>query len=214
MASFSVGVLFQGVDLGDDQTLEALEALPVEWVSQAGFVKATAHVGIRDTPLEAVDWLISIVVGAVPTALPLRVDRNLVSLSDIAESVGVSREAVRLWANGTRNGGGFPMPVGLVSNGTRIYEWGPVASWLERSLALWEQDALPLTNEDAARADLLIAQWRRRLAGCESGPHWRAVNYSRHEVPVTATSSVPRRSAQPGFVTTPRFASGEFRVAG
>jgi hypothetical protein len=213
VATFSVDLLFQGIDLGDDSTLDALDALPVEWVSQGGYVKATAHVAIRNTPLEAVDWLISVVVTAVPSALPLRVDRNLVSISDIAARVGVTREAVRHWANGTRSGGGFPMPVGLVSNGTRLYEWGPVAAWLEHSLALWEQDALPLSNEDAARADLLVAQWRRRLAGCESGPHWSAVEYSRHEVPVTATSS-SRRPPQSHFVTTPMFSSGELRVAG
>lgn len=180
-----MSVSFDGLDLNDDSALEALEALPdMEWLSQGGLVRCSAKVAPAQNLMAAVDWLVSSVVDVVPTARPHRVDRELVSISDVSERVGVSREAVRHWANGTRGCGGFPSPVGIVSNGTRIFEWSEVETWLRANLELGDGEARP-SVEDAARADLLIAQWRRRLDGIETHRHWTEGSYSRQEAVVS-----------------------------
>lgn len=71
-------------------------------------------------------------IGAIQMQLGarvLRVDRELVSVPDIAERTGRSRESVRQHANGTRGSGGFPSPVGIVGDGIRVWEWAPVFEW-------------------------------------------------------------------------------------
>jgi hypothetical protein len=57
---------------------------------------------------------------------------NMVSLLGISERVGVSREAVRLWASGQRGPGGFPHPVMITTGGEHIWDWEQVAAWLQR----------------------------------------------------------------------------------
>lgn len=55
---------------------------------------------------------------------------NIVSLAEIAEHAGVSREAVRLWSNGQRGPGGFPAPVAVSHGGERGWDWWQVRHWL------------------------------------------------------------------------------------
>lgn len=58
--------------------------------------------------------------------------RHIVSLADIADRAGVSREAVRLWAAGQRGPGGFPDPVVFSQRtGEKGWDWHQVAAWLE-----------------------------------------------------------------------------------
>lgn len=54
-----------------------------------------------------------------------------VTAADIAERVGRSREAVRLWALGRLGPGGFPPPLNP-GNDTLFYSWAEVAPWLCR----------------------------------------------------------------------------------
>jgi hypothetical protein len=55
---------------------------------------------------------------------------NMVTLAQIAERAGVSREAVRLWATGQRRNGGFPAPDFKTPAGEKIWDWQAVSSWL------------------------------------------------------------------------------------
>ncbi|MQA84615.1 MAG: hypothetical protein GEV03_08330 [Streptosporangiales bacterium] len=53
----------------------------------------------------------------------------LVSTLDIAERLGITREAVRLATNGKVRGGGFPVSA-LSPNGRhRLWRWSDVAAW-------------------------------------------------------------------------------------
>ncbi|MEJ3743879.1 hypothetical protein WEI85_11370 [Actinomycetes bacterium KLBMP 9797] len=64
---------------------------------------------------------------------PIRLfDQDLLTLADIADRVGRSREAIRRYAAGTRGPGGFPPPVNPAREGTVFYRWSEVAPWLER----------------------------------------------------------------------------------
>jgi hypothetical protein len=67
----------------------------------------------------------------------------LVSLSEIAERCGKSRQAISLYTNGER-GAGFPAPVARVTSKHPLYDWQEVAGWLV------ERDALP--REELVRA--------------------------------------------------------------
>lgn len=55
---------------------------------------------------------------------------NMVTLLDIAERAGVSREAARLWASGQRGPGHFPKPVLVTTGGESIWDWEQVAPWI------------------------------------------------------------------------------------
>jgi hypothetical protein len=64
------------------------------------------------------------------------IDEDLVTLADIADRLGQSRESVRRYANGDRGPGGFPPPVNPARDGTLFYRWSEVAPWMRDSLAL------------------------------------------------------------------------------
>jgi transcriptional regulator with XRE-family HTH domain len=67
----------------------------------------------------------------------------LVSLSEIAERCGKSRQAISLYTNGERDGG-FPAPVARVTSNHPLWDWEQVAEWLV------ERDAL--SREELVRA--------------------------------------------------------------
>jgi hypothetical protein len=64
------------------------------------------------------------------SATVLRVEPDdLVNAADIARRSGVTREAVRLWIEAERGGGGFPPPSARVGKST-VWRWSEVARWL------------------------------------------------------------------------------------
>jgi hypothetical protein len=78
-------------------------------------------------------------VRAVESAglVALRVlDEDLVTLADIAERIGQSRESVRRYATGERGTGGFPPPANPGRDGTVFYRWSEVAPWVREHLGV------------------------------------------------------------------------------
>ena len=67
-----------------------------------------------------------------PDVSVVRLDRDLVNVSEIADRLGRTPECVRLLVNGTRGSGRFPSAVGVLPGGTRIWEWSTVYRWLEQ----------------------------------------------------------------------------------
>jgi hypothetical protein len=60
----------------------------------------------------------------------LRVEPDdLVTLSEIAQRLGRTRESVRLLAAGERGGGEFPAPVSHLRSRNRLWRWSDVAAW-------------------------------------------------------------------------------------
>jgi len=85
-------------------------------------------------------------VRAIETAglIPLRaVDQDLVTLADIADRIGQSRESVRRYVTGTRGPGGFPPPVNPAREGTLFYRWSEVAPWVREYLGAKVEDVDP-----------------------------------------------------------------------
>ena len=76
--------------------------------------------------------------------VPLRVvDQDLLTLADIAERIGQSRESVRRYATGARGPGGFPPPVNPEREGTAFYRWTEVAPWVREHLGSRVEDVDP-----------------------------------------------------------------------
>ena len=134
MTKFRLNIVFTGVDLDDDQVFEALaERSDILWRAQSDAAYATATI---DAPsaLKAADFVTKAVMELVPSAHPIRLDDDLVSISDVASRVGVTREAVRNWANGTRQAN-FPFPRGVVGDGIKVWAWADVNNWLLENLS-------------------------------------------------------------------------------
>lgn len=71
-----------------------------------------------------------------------RIDLDLVSLSQIAERLDVSREAVRLWASGQRRQG-FPGPFTSAGQ-SLLWVWSEVFDWLTPEETYGDARPLPL----------------------------------------------------------------------
>jgi hypothetical protein len=75
---------------------------------------------------------------------------DLVTMAEVAGRSGLSREGVRLLANGARGPGGFPPPVAYPDNRTRLWHWPDVARWLS-------EHGRASVEVDSESADLVAA---------------------------------------------------------
>lgn len=159
MDTFTVSLVVDNVELTDD-VLEALFAEIEDAVpsSTDRLVKITAPISAPDDEHAAVE-LIKQVTSAVPSAVPVRLDQDLVSITDIAERVGRTRESIRLLVDGKRGPGRFPAPVGIVGDAIRIWPWATVADWFRQEYGhdLGERGVSPTT------AAVVDADLARRL---------------------------------------------------
>ena len=133
-STYNVGVVFGG--LGHDSHGAILSALAEVALSEKSAV-TTVRAKIRAPgPAAAVSQLVERVTKAVHFAVPLRVDQDLVSVSDIARRAGRTRESVRLLVDGERGPGGFPPPLGIVGEGIRVWPWSVVLEWFDKVLGV------------------------------------------------------------------------------
>jgi hypothetical protein len=83
-------------------------------------------------------------------------DGDLLTLADIADRIGRSREGIRRYATGSRGSGDFPPPVNPDRGGTAFYRWSEVAPWLQSQLGVDVPD-----SDDALVAVNLALQLRQ-----------------------------------------------------
>jgi hypothetical protein len=76
-------------------------------------------------------------------AIGIEDDGDLLTLAAIADRVGRSREAVRLWSVGRTGPGGFPSPA-YRRQQTTYYRWSQVAPWLRERLGMPVPDPEPV----------------------------------------------------------------------
>ncbi|ENZ7486683.1 DNA-binding protein [Klebsiella aerogenes] len=67
---------------------------------------------------------------ALPDIRVESIDSTLVGLSDIAELIGVSRQAIALLKEGARGSRRFPGPVQRVKGNSPLWRWKSVVEWL------------------------------------------------------------------------------------
>ena len=114
VSEFYIPLLVADLDIDDDSVSEAIAASGASgaaWSYQTGIARVDYSIAAPDAS-QAVAIAVDALQQSVPDARPILVERFLVGITDIAERVGVTREAVRHWANGTRRAANFPAPVG------------------------------------------------------------------------------------------------------
>jgi hypothetical protein len=97
-------------------------------------------------------------VESVGFAVVRVLDEDLLTLADIADRIGQSRESVRRYATGERGPGGFPPPVNPVREGTVFYRWIEVVPWLRDRLGL----DIPEVDPALVFANLVLQARRHR----------------------------------------------------
>lgn len=136
-APWHLVVEFTGIDLDDDDVVDALvvdPSLHIEWSSSEGVTTAQATIA-TDSAEDAFTAVIDTAFAAAPDAAVLRLVDPLVTIGDIAEEAGVTRQAVRNWALGTRHSG-FPRPLAIVGDGVRVWRHAEVDAWLTAAVDL------------------------------------------------------------------------------
>lgn len=115
-----------------------------------------------DSAIDAAHRLVVRLRSALPQLRLLRLDPDLVGVSDVAERTGRSRQNVLQWVNGERrsDAGAFPDPEGTVGR-SLVWRWAEVNAWLavigER---VGESGA---SREDALHIDFMLPRWQQVL---------------------------------------------------
>ncbi len=142
----------------DELTFDRVDRLFEAGCGDATFgTRAGVHFGTfhrkAASPLEAVLSAIEDIERAGLGLRTVRVEPDeLVTTSEIARRAKLSREAIRLYAQGKRGPGGFPAPVAGQHQKSPLYKWTKVAAWLDRvrrdssSLDSTEADSIAFVN--------------------------------------------------------------------
>lgn len=132
----------------------------------AAFTRETASAS--EAVSEAVRSAVEAIHRADPAGQILGLDQDLVSASDIAERIGVTRQAIGHYVAGTRGPGGFPRPDGVIGNGQRIWRWARVHEWLREADGIdvrFEDDAWPIPADLAVTLQAELQGLRHQHAG-------------------------------------------------
>jgi len=156
----AVSLQVENVDLNDDDTMHVLGShfSDLLWASVDGLVTATIYVDAGDVVAHTVQTSREI-EARLHGAHVRRVQRDLVSQSDIASRVGVSREAVRKWTQRLGEGS-FPAPfatIGGEARPSKVWLWSDIQPWLQRSYAIDMGEDLP-DDETVAHIDACLAK--------------------------------------------------------
>lgn len=143
MAKFEFTVIADGVDLDDD----AFEDRFFEAGCSDALISIVKGNVVLDFTREAKN-----LAHAVATALrdvhragarARRIEPDsYVSMSDIAERAGLTRQAVSLFVSGERGAGDFPPPALRVTTDLPLWDWLTVARWLYRHRKLADRHTL------------------------------------------------------------------------
>jgi predicted DNA-binding transcriptional regulator AlpA len=150
-------LVVDGVSINDDEALAILaDAFDGVLSWNRGLYRLAVSGPGRDI-YEAARRLVSRLAVALPGLRVVRLDPELVGISDIAQRIGHSRQNVLQWVNGERNGSRrFPAPEGCAGR-SLVWRWADVNEWL-RPLGV-DDEAVRPTREEAARIDVMLLDW-------------------------------------------------------
>lgn len=151
-------LVIDGISIDDD---DAVITLADEFDALLSLSHGVHRLAVTANGLNSIDALGGLLVELaqrLPTLRVVRLDPDLVGVSDIADRVNRSRQNVQQWVDGDRHGQDkrFPTPEGTVGR-SLAWRWSDVHEWL-RPLGLVEEESLP-SRIDAAVIDLFLAQW-------------------------------------------------------
>jgi predicted DNA-binding transcriptional regulator AlpA len=150
-------LVVDGVSMDDDEAVATLaDAFDGVLSWNRGLYRLAVSGNGRDS-FEAASRLVSHLTAALPGLRVLRLDPELVGISDIAQRIGHSRQNVQQWVNGERNGDRpFPAPEGCAGR-SLVWRWADVNEWL-RSLGASDEAVRP-SREEATRIDVMLLDW-------------------------------------------------------
>jgi hypothetical protein len=156
MDSYEFAFVVEGFDVEDSVTLdhlyETFDDVSAAWEDG----KTTLMFVVEaEKPEMALKTAYLKLTTGFPLLRVLRVDRDLVTASEIAARVNRTPESVRQLATGQRGPGDFPAPFSVLSGGTRVWAWSDVVSWFEASGRHVENNLL-IDHETATRFDMYI----------------------------------------------------------
>lgn len=190
MLKYQITVTYENIDVEDLDQLEAIanEAPDAHINAVDGRVRVFAIVAAH-CATDAVETLVDAIHRADENAMPIRSELELLAIPDIAEKVGLNREAVRLWTIGKRGPGGFPAPIDVVGDRMKVWAASDVHDWLtEAGIPISAGRSLrPDEVTDATRAiERKRRNWfdRPYLAAAEE---WHTAKQDQVTVPVRAT---------------------------
>ncbi|MGW2131100.1 helix-turn-helix transcriptional regulator [Streptomyces coelicoflavus] len=161
---YEFNFVVDGIGIDDDKV--------VEIVHDTFDGVLTCHRGrhfldVSESGVNAIDAAHRIVVrlrSSLPDLRLVRVDPDLVGVSDIAERVERSRQNVQQWVSGERRQDKrpFPDPEGIAGR-SPVWRWGDVNAWLAQFDEGEGDDVCPPTREEALTIDFLLPKWQRTL---------------------------------------------------
>ena len=181
--ALSMTLRVTGIDL-DDATVGSTLAteLPLLlWQGDDRYATATFDVDEHDAVARVVD-VARTIEAIAPGAKVLGTDRDLVSTTEIASRVGVSREGALKWTKEAC----FPAPFAIIGSRTSTWSWAAVTAWLLDSRGIDMDEALPseplLTQIDNylfRNPDATTVQWHELSTNIEGGRPQRRLSSRR-----------------------------------
>lgn len=146
MAMITIELIVEDFDpFAEEAELVLEEHFPdVLWSRMDGVVTATWTGETNDAVLAAKDF--SARLCEISNARPVRWNDDFVGYSEIARRIGVTDEAVRLWANEKRGAGDFPKPwthIGSQSRRVAIWRWADISNWLVNQRGMESEASFP-----------------------------------------------------------------------
>lgn len=143
-------LIVEGADLQAEEHIDALFAAGCDDAT-AGRIGTTQYMDFdreAETLADAVFGATEAIEGAVPQARVVHVEPDdLVTMAEIADRVGRTRESVRLLINGERGPGGFPPPATHFKHRNRMWRWHDVEAWFVDALGEKLPDGDPAASE-------------------------------------------------------------------
>jgi hypothetical protein len=171
---YFVEIIFEGLNPESEDVDAALSRANVDGVERFDEILVTVGASLSAADaVSAARLLIKRMGDELPAATPYRVARELVNTSEIADRIGVSRQAVRNWSSGERRDGSFPPPMDVVGD-QKVWEWGTVNAWLRFNLGLDDGLFYPSPWELGEIDAYIRAVRLERTTGVEWGSHWEA----------------------------------------
>jgi hypothetical protein len=173
-----------GVDLASEDVVESLVAgdLEVYPAVVAGKSILTYRV-FAETSYDAVIDAVRHLLYLFPGIVVCRVEPDLVSISDIASRLGKPRESVRAWVIGSRGSGDFPIPLTVLGDNVRVWDWASVNSWLKGKNIDGYDDEHLLSREEIDELNVMLV---RRFVG-------KSAKAFRNDLPISSSTTLTVR---------------------
>lgn len=138
MSTHEFTLIVEGPDLQDELLVDVLfeAGLDDATIGRLGSIQYLDFDREAESLADAVFSATNQLESTVPNARVVHLEPDdLVTMSEIAERVGRTRESIRLLISGARGPGGFPAPATHFRSRQRMWRWQEVAIWFADKLA-------------------------------------------------------------------------------